>query len=68
MHSLQDVIEHFEGITGLAHALGISTQAISQWDGQIPPQRAYQIEVVSGGKFKATRLPIRQPAQQNLST
>lgn len=61
MYSFEDVVAHFEGITGLANALGITTQAISQWGGRIPPQRAYQIEVLSRGKFKATRLPIRQP-------
>lgn len=60
MHTFQEVIEHFEGITGLAKQLGCTTQAISQWKGQIPEPRAYQIEVLSKGRFKADRLPVRK--------
>lgn len=59
MHSFEEIIEHFEGIAGLARALGISTQAISQWNGVIPESRAYQIEIVSHGKFPHDRLPMR---------
>lgn len=48
-----DVIAHFGGITPLAKALGVKTQAISQWGENIPKLRAYQIEVVTGGALKA---------------
>ncbi|RWT33900.1 Cro/CI family transcriptional regulator [Aeromonas caviae] len=48
-----DVIAHFGGITPLATALGVKTQAISQWGENIPKLRAYQIEVVTGGALKA---------------
>lgn len=60
MHSFEEVLRHFEGISGLARTLGVTTQAISQWKGEIPENRAYQIEVLSKGHFKATRLPIRK--------
>ena len=60
MHSFEEVLKHFDGITGLARKLGVTTQAISQWKGFIPETRAYQIEVLSEGHFKADRLPIRK--------
>lgn len=49
------VIEHFGGHTRLAHALGVSTQAVSQWvaSGRIPPARAIDIERLTDGKFRA---------------
>jgi biotin operon repressor len=49
--SLQLVIDHFHGIPQLAIALGISRHAIYQWK-KIPPARAFQIEVLTQGKFK----------------
>jgi DNA-binding transcriptional regulator YdaS (Cro superfamily) len=60
MHSFQEVIEHFGGITALARRLGVTSQAISQWKGEIPEPRGYQIEVLSKGRFKADRLPLRK--------
>jgi hypothetical protein len=59
-HSFSEVLEHFGGITGLANALGVTTQAISQWEEEIPEGRAYQIEVLSKGKYKAAQLPVRK--------
>lgn len=47
------VIEHFGSITATAKALGISHVAVSKWDETIPQGRAYQIEVLTGGKLKA---------------
>ena len=49
----QDVINHFGCVANLAKKLGCSTQAISQWPESIPQGRAYQIEVLTGGKLKA---------------
>ncbi|MGR1185983.1 Cro/CI family transcriptional regulator [Aeromonas veronii] len=48
-----DVLEHFGSITATAKAIGISHAAVSQWDETIPKGRAYQIEVLTGGKLKA---------------
>ncbi|QXC35200.1 Cro/Cl family transcriptional regulator [Aeromonas sp. FDAARGOS 1407] len=61
-----DVIAHFGGITPLAKALGVKTQAISQWGENIPKLRAYQIEVVTGGALKAD--PATPSGQQYLFT
>jgi hypothetical protein len=60
MHNFDDVLQHFHGVTGLAVTLGISPQAISQWHGMIPDIRAYQIQVLSHGRFQADRLPVRK--------
>ena len=57
-----DVIAHFGGITPLAKALGVKTQAISQWGENIPKLRAYQIEVLTGGELKAD--PATHSGQQ----
>lgn len=48
-----DVVAHFGGIAPLAKALGVKTQAISQWKEKVPELRSYQIEVLTGGKLKA---------------
>lgn len=56
------VIEHFGSITATAKALGISHVAVSKWDETIPQGRAYQIEVLTGGKLKAgARSTPQQP-------
>ncbi|HHQ4887274.1 TPA: Cro/CI family transcriptional regulator [Aeromonas veronii] len=49
----QDAIDHFGGAAKLALALGCKPQAISQWRDHVPQGRAYQIEVLTGGKLKA---------------
>ncbi|WP_429135662.1 Cro/CI family transcriptional regulator [Aeromonas veronii] len=48
-----DAVAHFGGIAPLAKALGMKTQAISQWKEKVPELRSYQIEVLTGGKLKA---------------
>lgn len=65
MHSVEEVFEHFGGITALARRLGCTSQAISQWNGEIPEARAFQIEVLSNGRFKADRLPIRKTSRNS---
>ncbi|HHQ4686169.1 TPA: Cro/CI family transcriptional regulator [Aeromonas veronii] len=56
----QDAIEHFGGANKLALALGCRPQAISQWGETIPKGRAYQIEVLTGGKLKAEQTQTAQ--------
>ncbi|MGE4391397.1 MAG: Cro/CI family transcriptional regulator [Aeromonas sp.] len=57
-----DVLEHFGSITAIARAIGISHAAVSKWDETIPQGRAYQIEVLTGGKLKAgAHSPPQQP-------
>ncbi|MGY3931154.1 phage transcriptional regulator, Cro-like protein [Aeromonas encheleia] len=54
------VLEHFGTVTATAKALGISHVAVSKWDDTIPQGRAYQIEVLTGGKLKAEQ-PLTTP-------
>ncbi|MGY3851475.1 Cro/Cl family transcriptional regulator [Aeromonas sobria] len=48
-----DAINYFGSAAELAKKLNISEAAISQWGETIPKGRAYQIEVLTGGKLKA---------------
>lgn len=58
----KDAIDHFGGANKLAQALGCKPQAISQWSDLVPQGRAYQIEVLTGGKLKAgARSTPQQP-------
>ena len=48
-----DAVEYFSSKAALARALGIRKGAVSQWGYDVPQGRAYQIEVLTGGKLKA---------------
>ena len=52
---MQKIIEYFGSKSQLAKALKVDPAAVSQWvsNGYIPPRRAIEIEILSGGKFKA---------------
>ena len=45
--ALQRAIKAVGGLNGLAIPLGITAQAISQWD-QVPPLRVIEVERISG--------------------
>lgn len=61
MQTMQAVIDHFGGTQeSLAKALGIERAAVTMWRGKFPLARAYQIEVLTKGKFKAADLPVRR--------
>ena len=61
MTTFDDVLKYFGGThESLADALGITRVAVTMWKGEIPEGRAYQIEVVSGGRFKADELPVKR--------
>jgi transcriptional repressor of cell division inhibition gene dicB len=47
-----EICQHFGGTPQLAKLLNISRTAIYKWKA-IPEGRAYQIEILSNGKFKA---------------
>ena len=54
---MNDVIEYFGNQAEMARRLKVEPAAISQWlSGGIPPRRAIQIEIMTGGKFKAVKL------------
>jgi len=49
-----DVIKFFGSQSAVAKALGVSKQAVGSWGEQIPEGRAYQIQVITGGKLKVS--------------
>lgn len=48
-----DVLDHFGGVTKTAIALGINKATVSCWGETVPQGRAFQIEVMTGGKLKS---------------
>lgn len=56
------VIQHFGGVSKLAQALGISRKAIYQWGEEPPEGRQYQIQLMTSGKFRATKDSAHQAA------
>lgn len=55
-----DVIAHFGGVTETAKALGIKSQAVSQWPEDVPELRVYQIEKVTHGALKSQQVkPVK---------
>ncbi|MBU0536868.1 MAG: Cro/Cl family transcriptional regulator [Gammaproteobacteria bacterium] len=51
----KQLIEHFGSRANAASNLGVTYEAVRQWDeaGEIPKTRQYQIEVVTKGQLKA---------------
>jgi hypothetical protein len=59
----QDLVDHFGTQRKVAEALGISKQLASYWKrAGIPIGRQYEIQVLTGGKFRAD--PARGVSQQ----
>ena len=52
---IKKIIAFFGGTSATATALGVAPSAVSQWikDERIPPQRAIEIETLTGGTFRA---------------
>lgn len=49
--TIEEVLEHFGGRTGTSKALGVSYQAVRDWDeaGEVPIMRQWQIQAVTEG-------------------
>lgn len=56
MDQVDVVASYFGGKANLARALGVTLTAVSKWKTYFPKGRAYQIEVLTDGKFKANNL------------
>ncbi|MGL5373431.1 MAG: Cro/CI family transcriptional regulator [Aeromonas veronii] len=54
----EDAISYFGSAAELARSLNISEPAVSRWGDTIPKGRAYQIEVLTGGKLKADQRKV----------
>ncbi|NBA95531.1 Cro/CI family transcriptional regulator [Pseudomonas sp. R5(2019)] len=50
----KDAAEFFGSKRKLAEALGVSPSAITMWGDDVPEVRQFQIQVLTGGKLKAT--------------
>ena len=53
--TVNQVIEYFGSKAEVANKLGISYQAVQQWDdaGKIPKGRQFQIQVLTNGELEA---------------
>ena len=59
--TIDDVIAYFGDVKTLANKLKITQHAIYMWRGRIPKSRAFEIQILSDGKFKADELPTSMP-------
>ncbi|MBS0289298.1 MAG: helix-turn-helix domain-containing protein [Proteobacteria bacterium] len=59
MDKIEVVASYFGGKANLAKALGVTLTAVSKWKDHFPKGRAYQIEVLTEGKFKAKNLTLQ---------
>ncbi|MGQ7956480.1 Cro/CI family transcriptional regulator [Pseudomonas sp. SP16.1] len=59
-----DVLAHFNGVSKVAAALGISPGAVSQWPDEVPVLRQLQIQAITGGQLRASAdaLKFSQPS------
>jgi DNA-binding transcriptional regulator YdaS (Cro superfamily) len=56
MNKVKEVVEYFGSKGKLARVLDVTPAAISKWGRYMPKGRAYEIEVITDGKFKAKDL------------
>ena len=58
----KELIDYFGSRSAMAESLGVSRQAIAQFEAQgyLPAGRAIEVEEISGGKYKARNLIIQQ--------
>lgn len=59
--TLRQVLKYFGSRSLTAHALGISSQAVSQWhaNGCVPIGMQYRLEIETAGKLKANRRHLK---------
>jgi hypothetical protein len=60
MHEFSTIVNFFGGPTRMAALFGVRPQSVWLWEQQgFPGQRPFQVEVLSHGKFRHDRVPIR---------
>ena len=62
-YALKLAIERAGGAAALGRELGISTQAVSQWGGQVPSNRVIEVERVTGVNRRLLRPDLYPPEQ-----
>lgn len=50
--TLDQVIDHFGSVAEVASKLGISVQAVYQWEDGVPNGRQWQIQALTKGKLR----------------
>lgn len=63
-----DVLDHYKTMTAVAKDLGITVQAVSDWDELIPPFAAFQIASKNTGHPKLGRFDQRLYRHSSLRT
>ncbi len=54
------IVEFFDGPSRMARKFEVTTQALWQWEcNGFPPLRGFQCEVLSKGRFRHNRVPLR---------
>lgn len=61
--NIEDATQFFGNKRKLAAALGVSPSAVTQWCGVIPEGRKYQIQILTGGKLKASKTVAKENSQ-----
>jgi len=51
----EEAARHYGSVAKLAESLGISTQAVYKWHGDVPAARAYQLQILTGGLLQARK-------------
>lgn len=54
---MQQVLKYFGTQAAIARALKIKPQAVTNWGGEIPMLRQYELERITDGKLKASNKP-----------
>lgn len=49
-------VQHFGSVSALAQALGVTYEAVRQWD-EVPELRQYQLQHMTGGQLMADHRP-----------
>jgi hypothetical protein len=62
--TFREILDWSNGGTGgthqtLADKLGISREAVTMWDEEIPEGRAWQIEALSEGRYRFADMPVK---------
>ncbi len=58
-------VQHFQSVSKLARALGITKQAVNAWGDQIPAKRQFELQQITGGALLVDPDLVPDAAQAN---